>query len=260
MAPSSANNKRKHTIAQGLADLGIDRTNADTVFDGTANNRDEEFRIVKRHYFRLALVHHPDKGGDADKFRTVQTSFELLRDLHRGKTKRKNSKSSKNNWLFSECFKAGSSATASNNSKSARDDETMYEDDHDDNNEEEFDMSAYDVDFSSMGTPPSWKFYEEAAEETVPTYRVELAKSNRSKCKASGKAKKCREGLSVVTTVSSDDCAANTATDLIDPTKPPELIEKNELRVGSINEQSGTYSRWVHLRCWRVPYKVSFIE
>ena len=257
MAPSSANKKRKHTITQGLADLGIDGANADIVFDGTSN-RDEEFRIVKRHYFRLALVHHPDKGGDAVKFRTVQTSFELLRDLHRGKTKRKKNSKSKNNWLFSECFKVGS-ATASNNSKSSRDNETMYDDDDHDSNEE-FDMSAYDVDFSNMETP-SWKFYEEAAEETVPTYRVELAKSNRSKCKASGRAKKCREGLPVVfaTAGSSDDhCGAANITDLIDPTKPPELIDKNELRVGSINEQSGTYSRWVHLRCWRVPYKVRF--
>ena len=258
MAPSSTNKKRKHTITQGLADLGIDGANADIVFDGTSN-RDEEFRIVKRHYFRLALVHHPDKGGDAAKFRTVQTSFELLRDLHRGKTKRKKNSKSKNNWLFSECFKAGSGATASNNSKSSWDNETMYDDDDHDSNEE-FDMSAYDVDFSNMETP-SWKFYEEAAEETVPTYRVELAKSNRSKCKASGRAKKCREGLPVVfaTAGSSDDhCGAANITDLIDPTKPPELIDKNELRVGSINEQSGTYSRWVHLRCWRVPYKVRF--
>ena len=239
--------KRKHTIAQGLIDLGIDRVNVDSVFDGTSN-RNEEFRIVKKQYFRQALIHHPDKGGDADKFRVIQTSFELLRDLHRGKTTRKNS-NSKYTWLFSECFKVGGTSGGSNKKSDDDDDDVDVDIDVD----EEFDMSAYDVDFSSMETP-SWMFYEEVAEEELPIYRVELAKSNRSKCKARGSAKKCREGLCAECTTTS----TTSTTDLVDPTAPPELIAKNELRVGSINVQHGTYSRWMHLRCWRVPYKVSF--
>ncbi|CAB9505460.1 DNA ligase [Seminavis robusta] len=88
------------------------------------------------------------------------------------------------------------------------------------------------------GPPPSWEFYQEAETESVPLYRVELAKSARSKCQASGKAKNCSQP--------EDD----------DTTGVPEKIAKGEIRIGVLNDQSGTYSRWVHLRCWRVPVKV----
>ena len=42
---------------------------------------DEEFSIVKKAYFKTVLKTHPDKGGDPEQFRRVQTSFEVLRDL-----------------------------------------------------------------------------------------------------------------------------------------------------------------------------------
>jgi hypothetical protein len=76
---------------------------------------------------------------------------------------------------------------------------------------------------------PSWDFFYEAAEEDVPLYRVEAAKSARSKCQQKGKAKKCGEG---------------------------EKIPKGEVRIGSLDEKSGSIGRWAHLKCWRVPSKV----
>lgn len=36
----------------------------------------------------------------------------------------------------------------------------------------------------------SWEYYQRAAEESMPIFRVELAKSDRSACKQKGKAKK----------------------------------------------------------------------
>ena len=57
---------------------------------------------------------------------------------------------------------------------------------------------AFD-DFAGMPTP-SWDFYYAAAEEPIPTYRVELAKSGRSACSAKGKAKKCCDQSSELTT------------------------------------------------------------
>jgi hypothetical protein len=76
----------------------------------------------------------------------------------------------------------------------------------------------------------SWDFYFNAAEEDVPLYKVELAKSGRSKCVQRGKeAKKCDF---------------------------PNFIEKGTIRVGSINLESGSYGRWSHLMCWRVPSKI----
>jgi len=68
----------------------------------------------------------------------------------------------------------------------------------------------------------SYEYYEAAAEEEVPGYRVELARSGRSKCA------KC-DGY----------------------------IEKGSLRVGSRDKFAGTYGMWNHLGgCWRVPVKV----
>lgn len=41
-------------------------------------------------------------------------------------------------------------------------------------------------DFEGMPTQP-YEFYAEAAQESVPSYHVELAKSGRSACAATGK-------------------------------------------------------------------------
>ena len=52
-----------------------------------------------------------------------------------------------------------------------------------------------DAQAPSDSTTPSWEFYADAAEEPVPVYRVERAKSGRSKCSAKGSAKTCPEGV-----------------------------------------------------------------
>ena len=50
---------------------------------------------------------------------------------------------------------------------------------------------------SDSTTTPSWEFYADAAEEPVPMYRVERAKSGRSKCCAKGSAMTCPEGVRI---------------------------------------------------------------
>lgn len=77
----------------------------------------------------------------------------------------------------------------------------------------------------------SWDYFQSAAEEPVPIYRVEKTKSGRGYCSAKGGARKCSDGDKV-------------------------KIDLGEIRVGWMNLQSGTYSTWVHLKCWRVPSKV----
>lgn len=64
----------------------------------------------------------------------------------------------------------------------------------------------------------------------MPAYRVELAKSNRSKCTQKTKAAR--------------KCPAESK------------IDKGEVRVGWLNQESGTYGRWCHLMCWRVPSRI----
>ena len=76
---------------------------------------------------------------------------------------------------------------------------------------------------------PTYDFYESAAASEAPTYCVELARSDRSTCKASKNKK-------------NPTCDGH--------------IPKGDVRIGSYNQDTGTYQYWAHLRCWRVPLKV----
>lgn len=141
----------------------------------------EEWSFIKKAYFKKILTCHPDKGGDAAVFRDVLAAFEVLREL-----------------FESSQIKS----FASENAQSTAD---AYKGRKDD--------------FRGMSTP-SWEYYAEAAKEGYATYRLELARSARSRCQASGS-----------------------------------FIEKGELRIGFMLE-SGGYGLWVRMGCWRVPSKV----
>jgi len=162
---------------------------------------DQEWSVIKKAYFKKILVAHPDKGGDSDSFRKIQTSFELLREIYEKK----------------EIVSFSSNLSSGGN----------------DFHETSFDDLYSDIftEFANKKTP-SYAFYEEAAEENVPTYRVELAKSGRSRC-------------SRTKTASAKKCSPHG--------QEAAFIDKGEIRFGSINVESGSYGRWIHLQCWRVP-------
>jgi len=42
--------------------------------------RDADEREVKKAYFDLAKIHHPDKGGDTEKFKEIQNAYDVLSD------------------------------------------------------------------------------------------------------------------------------------------------------------------------------------
>jgi curved DNA-binding protein CbpA len=67
---------------------------------------------------------------------------------------------------------------------------------------------------------PSWEWFAEASGEPVPTYRVEIAKSGRSACNQKAQTPKGNENKHCHHT--------------------SELIEKDEIRFGSIEELSGS--------------------
>ena len=107
-------------------------------------------------------------------------------------------------------------STGGASSDDEEEDESYYED------EDDSDLDDLYAKYSNnANAAPSYEYYEAAAEEDVPGYKVELAKSGRSKCV------KCQS-----------------------------KIEKDGIRVGSLDKVSGTYGRWNHLDCWRVPVKV----
>lgn len=148
---------------------------------------EQEWAVIKRAYFRKVLRTHPDKGGDAAAFREVQAAFEVLRRLFDTK--------------------------GVDSFRQAQDESTAVS------------YKGSKADFKDVGTP-SWEFYAEAAKEDYATYRVEVAKSGRSRCQGSR-----RQGEEAV------------------------LIEKGALRVGFVTE-AGTYGMWCRLCVWRVPSKI----
>ena len=149
---------------------------------------EEEFFTIKRTYFKTILHCHPDKGGDAATFRSVQSSFEVLRELQ------------DSNRILSFY------TLSSNSVKDA--------------------YSQAWQDFNTRETP-SYDFYYEAAAETIPKHRIECAKSTRSMCKQTSKRQTCGKN-----------------------------IPKGDVRIGSWNEETGTYTWWIHLACWRVPNRL----
>ena len=42
--------------------------------------KDAEYSVIKKAYFKLARTHHPDRGGDTEKFQEIQAAYEVLSD------------------------------------------------------------------------------------------------------------------------------------------------------------------------------------
>ena len=49
-------------------------------YDGLGFSRDDDHETIKKTFRRLALLHHPDKGGDPAKFRPIAEAWKVLRD------------------------------------------------------------------------------------------------------------------------------------------------------------------------------------
>jgi len=223
------------TLTSCLGDLDI---TDGTVFDACANT-DEEFKLIKKNWRKKVLAEHPDKGGDPDKFRTTNASFEVLRDLYQQSKVKDGTYSS----YLSESAKAEAA-------------------------ESDIDIDELFTKYSKNTNVPSWDFYEEAAEEDVPGYKVETARSGRAKCsvckKNSGKvaiadsaAAEASTAIVATSTASrSSSRAKKSASSAVAKQNDTTVIGLGEVRVGSFDKMAGSYGRWHHLECWRVPKKV----
>lgn len=114
----------------------------------------QEFSEIKKAYFKHALQTHPDKGGKSTIFMRAQVSFEVIRKM----------------FLEQTIVSFSSSAVQHSWAKT-------YESTH--------------SDFADIPTP-SWEYYAEAAQVPMPMYRIEPARSDRSRCNQRGTAKKCK--------------------------------------------------------------------
>jgi len=181
----------------------------------------DEFRYVKRCYHHKILQVHPDKGGDAETFRKTQAAFDVLR------AKVQSGRIDGLSQFLDTC------ATEPTTTTTVDDDDTTPTD--------------YERYYREDSDIPSYDFFCAAAEEEVPPIKVEPARSGRSKCVECAPKKKKKKKKTAV-----DAAAPVTTTTLA---KSP-CIPKGELRVGSMDKDSGTYCRWNHLKCWRIPYYV----
>ena len=242
---------RGDTVRGCLMTLGIDDPAG--AFEG-AENLEDEFKVIKKAWHKMCLATHPDKGGSEEEFRAVQAAFDVLKDKKTSGTIGTFASSSAQSSSTSTAFKHASDAAA---------------------------KAHY---------PPAG-YYEEMRENiNVPVYRVELAKTDRSSCftagppnkRASGAAGKCRFGLGELchppVTAASNVAAVGDGAEgpapkkkrgrpsNPKPSKPdgPKLTGKayvdwavkipvNSVRVGSVDPVAGTYGRWSHAQCWRVP-------
>ena len=96
-----------------------------------------------------------DKGGDPAEFRKIQAAFDSLRDLKENENIR--------GGTFTSYFGGG-------RGKSDGEDDFLQEEDLDDNINDLYER------YANSTSVPSYEYYEAAAEEDVPAYKVELAK------------------------------------------------------------------------------------
>ncbi|KAJ3236984.1 hypothetical protein HDU81_010128 [Chytriomyces hyalinus] len=171
----------------------------------SCDNVDSEWNIVKSKYFKLVLRVHPDKGGDAATFRLVNNAFNRLRELYEARAIAS----------FAQLLSPKSKPTPRTSTKPQ--------------------SNTHSTPFAF-----SFSFYAEAAEEDVPLYKCEPARSSRSRCIRCANSSRRRSSKSQPKT----------------QIKLNPLIPKGSLRVGTLNPESGTYSNWSHISCWRVPFKV----
>jgi hypothetical protein len=159
------------------------------------------------------------KGGDVATFRKVQAAWETLRQSHEdGRT---------------DFFSSAACATEN--------------------------AAGYETTFDNFDgtTAPSWEFYYSAAEEDQPINLIELAKSGRSACANTSKNPKLAKCVPAVPAEvgakeggDDDDEGGSSALSQKYPmnSSGKYLIAKGEIRVGTYNDVSGTYTWFRHLR------------
>ena len=205
-----------YTMRQKLERLGVVDMDQLLRAKNKSGGLDEEFRTIKRSYHRECLKKHPDKGGSEAEFVTLNDVWENVREMYERKT-------IESYWEEAQKQQqvkgGGGRRRRTTTTKASKKTKTKKKGD------------AQQKKTTSGGwSYRSYTFYEEAAAYDDPEYRVELARSNRSRCVATAGGLACEHADA--------------------------KIEKDEIRCGHRNPTSGSFGNWSHLRCWRVPKRV----
>ena len=210
-----------YTMRQKLECLGI--VDTDQLLVNARKNKstgglDEEFRTIKRSYHRECLKKHPDKGGSEAEFVRLNDVWENVREMYERKTIES---------YWEEAQKHHERVVKGGGGRRRRTTTTTTTKASKTKKKKKGDAQKKTT---SGWSYRSYKFYEEAAAYDDPEYRVELARSNRSRCVATAGGLACEHADA--------------------------KIEKDEIRCGHRNPTSGSFGNWSHLRCWRVPKRV----
>ena len=212
-----------YTMRQKLECLGIIVDTDQLLVNARKNNKstgglDEEFRTIKRSYHRECLKKHPDKGGSEAEFVRLNDVWENVREMYERKTIES---------YWEEAQKHHERVVKGGGGRRRRTTTTTTTKASKTKKKKKGDAQKKTT---SGWSYRSYKFYEEAAAYDDPEYRVELARSNRSRCVATAGGLACEHADA--------------------------KIEKDEIRCGHRNPTSGSFGNWSHLRCWRVPKRV----
>ena len=211
-----------YTMRQKLECLGIIVDTDQLLVNARKNNKstgglDEEFRTIKRSYHRECLKKHPDKGGSEAEFVRLNDVWENVREMYERKTIESYWEEAQKH--HERVVKGGGGRRRRTTTTTTKASKTKKKKKGDAQKKT-----------TSGWSYRSYKFYEEAAAYDDPEYRVELARSNRSRCVATAGGLACEHADA--------------------------KIEKDEIRCGHRNPTSGSFGNWSHLRCWRVPKRV----
>ena len=185
----------------------------------------EQFAYIKKRFYAEALKKHPDKlGGSEEAMKLLGNVWEDVRSGYETK-KYRSFDVSDTSFPDAEQQRAGKkSATHAQTRKKKPTTKKASANKNGDDDEAFEQPKEYNYKYKS------YSYYEEAANYNGPYYRVELARSNRSKCCAKRGGVACEH--------------------------ENDIIDLNEIRVGHINPTSGGFGSWSHLRCWRIPTKI----
>lgn len=177
---------------------------------------------MRKHYHRECLKHHPDKGGDVERFNAIYDTFESIRELVQD-------------------GKIRSFGVA----KSIED--VVVE-------EPRMKYSPKGGDGAAKRPHPSYAYFEEAMDAGVALYMIELAKSGRSSCARGDKC--CQPPLATTSSAGGMKAKGKKPASALALASDLLLIQQGTVRIGTIDGVSGKYGRFVHLACWRVPQRI----
>ncbi len=264
------------TIVRALERIAPALARAETyAVDDDAVDVVDDFALVKTAFFRRAVEEHPDKGGDASAFAglyesCVRNVTRLVRAITDGVARCARGGRYRR---VREAVRGGASISASiREATGEKSEETMRKGSTRKGRKQKKGKAMKALAPELMGdreTIPPRVFFEMMREMDVVGYRIELAASGRSRCTCAENDPNgvayCRNvsvGSEMVTVKRAKSERgkkdASTGREIEAAAATFGRIAKRAIRIAILDRESGSFGRFRHLNCWRVPKVVWF--